>query len=108
MNRMGTVAAVFVATALLAGPSLTIQSRTVFAIGAVNAWAVQKTPANIEAEIDRESNPKKRLSLSVDLMDERLKVLQDAFESQDPDKESEAVENYMTAADRLEKAMNEN
>lgn len=98
MNGTGTVlAALFLLIAVLAGPSVQF-----------GRAAAQKTPAQLEAEYDREPNPKKRLSLAVDLMDHRLKQLLDAFDLQDTEKESDAIETYLAAADRVEKAMNEN
>lgn len=72
------------------------------------ALAAEKTPSQLEAEYGREPNPKKRLNLAVDLMDERLKQILAAFETDDSAKQSEATDNYLSAVDRLEKAVSEN
>lgn len=77
-----------------------------FGWGCIAVFADQKKPAQIEAEYDREPNPKKRTRLAVDLMGERLDQMLTAFDSQDPDKEKEATDNYLLAMDRLEKALN--
>lgn len=108
MNQIGAVLApISLLISLLAAPPLRL-GRAIFDFGPVQAIAAQKTPAQLEAEYDREQNPKKRLSIGVELMNERLKELLDAFDSQDPEKQSEAVNTYLNAADRVEKAMNEN
>jgi hypothetical protein len=107
MNRRVTVAAVF-ATLLLAGQFLTTALSITVPFGVADAFAAQKPPGQIESEIDREPNAKKRLNLSVDLMDDRMRTVLDAFETQDVNREAEAVDNYLSAAERLEKAMNDN
>ena len=108
MNGMGRVlAAISLLIALLGAPPLQL-GRATFDLGPVDAAAAQKTPAQLEAEYDRESNPKKRLSLGVDLMDQRFDELLDAYDLEDPEKQSDAVDNYLGALDRVEKAMNEN
>ena len=76
-----------------------------FGIGPVEAFAAQKTAAQLEAEFGKESNPKKRIKLAVDITDERLKQLLAAYETEDSAKEAEALETYLTALDRLEKVL---
>ncbi len=107
MNRRATV---WLATLLLLGslgPMFESSLGTRAGIWGRVAFAAQKTPSQLEAEYDREPNPKKRLSLAVDLMDERLKQMLPAIEAEDSAKESEATDNYLSAMDRLEKAMSE-
>lgn len=77
-----------------------------FGWGCVSAFADQKTPAQLEADYDRETNPKKRTRLAVDLMEERLNQVLTAFDSEDRGGEKEAADNYLAAMDRLEKALN--
>ena len=64
-----------------------------------------RTPAQLEAEIDRESNPKKRLKLAVELTDARLKDVLSAYDAEDHGKEGESIEHYISGLDRLEKAV---
>jgi len=98
-GKKASVAALFVFASLGALSSA-------FGWGCISAFAAQKTPAQLEADYDREPNPKKRTRLAVDLMGKRLDQMLAAFDSQDPGKEKEATDNYLAAMDRLEKALN--
>ena len=71
------------------------------------AFAENKTPAQLEADYDREKNPKKRVKIATQLTDERLKEVLSAYETQDAEKAKEKVENYLAGVDRLEKAIHE-
>lgn len=91
----------------LTGPTLGNSPGTGVGLWCGVAYAAQKTAAQLEAEYGREVNPKKRFSLAVDLMDERLKQMLTAYEADDSAKESEATDHYLSAMDRLEKAMSD-
>ena len=69
------------------------------------AFGSEKTPAQLEAEIDREPNPKKRLKLAVELTDLRLKEVLSAYDGEDHGKQGESIDYYLSGLDRLEKAM---
>jgi hypothetical protein len=71
------------------------------------ALAEEKTPLQLEAEYNREANPKRRVKLAIELTDERLKELRLAYESEDSGKEADLVDKYLSDMDRLEKALKE-
>jgi hypothetical protein len=96
MKRWGVIPT---AAFLLLGPWI--------ATGLRAALAEEKTPTQLEAEYDREPNPKKRVKLAIGLTDERLKELRSAYESEDSGKGTESVNQYLSAVDRLEKAWKE-
>ena len=96
MKRWGVIS---IAAFLLLGPW--------FATKHGPALAEEKTPTQLEAEYDREPNPKRRVKLAIELADARLKELRSAFESEDSGKAAEPVEKYLSALDRLEKAWKE-
>ncbi len=106
MRRGATIsiAAMFLAGALPGLPSGSSKEAS-FGIACGVAWAEQKTPAQMEGELERESNPKKRVKLAVGLADERLKQMLGAYATEDASKEAAAAETYFAALDRLEKAL---
>jgi hypothetical protein len=70
--------------------------------------AQEKSSSQLEAEIGREANPNKRARLAIDLMNEMLKQLRSAYETEDPEKETAAMESYLAVVDRVAKAVKEN
>lgn len=68
----------------------------------------EKTPAQLEELYEKETNPKNRVKLAVELADDRLKEMLMAYDAADPAKESAAAETYLSAVDRLEKALDAN
>jgi hypothetical protein len=96
MKRWGVIST---AAFLLLGPWTAPGSRA--------ALAEEKTPTQLEAEYDREPNPKKRAKLAIALADARLKELRSAYESENSGKGTEPVDKYLSALDRLEKAWKE-
>jgi len=73
--------------------------------GRLSTFGSDKTPTQLQAEIDREPNPKKRLKLAVELTDARLKDVLSAYEAEDHGKEVESIKYYLSGLDRLEKAV---
>ena len=65
----------------------------------------EKTPAQLEELYAKEANPKNRVKIAMDLADARLKEMAMAFDEGDPAKESAAADTYLSALDRLEKAL---
>ena len=71
------------------------------------ALAEEKTPSQLEAEYDREQNPKNRVTIAVELIEERLEELRSAYQKESADRVA-AVRHYLSALDRLDKAAEEN
>src|SRR5262249_27222711 len=65
-----------------------------------------KTSEKLQSEYDREANPKKRVKIAIDLTDQRLKEMREAYESEDASRESARMEDYLSSINRLEKAVN--
>jgi hypothetical protein len=94
-SRATTVTAMLLA--LMFGPSF------------VNfASAVQKTAEQLQAEFDREPNPKKRLKLALDFTDRQLKDLLSAYSSEDGMQGTQQLEIYLAGIERFEKAVDDN
>ena len=72
------------------------------------AFAERKTLGQIQAEFDRESSPKKRLKLAIDLTDQRLKQTLAAYAAEDASIGPQELEQYLAGIDRFEKAIEEN
>ncbi len=73
----------------------------------VPAFSAEKAPARLELEYERESNPKKRVKLAIELSEARLKELRTAYESDSPERGTEAATTYLAAVERLGKAVRE-
>ena len=104
-----TIAAGVFVVSLFGAPFDSPEGRPEALIG--NAFAAggpEKTPAQLEALFEKETNPKNRVKIAVELADDRLKETLAAYDAADPAKESAAVEIYLSAADRLEKALHAN
>jgi len=65
-----------------------------------------KRRRKLESEYDHETSPKRRVKIAIDLADLRLKELREAYESEDPARENERMEDYISSLGRLEKAVN--
>jgi hypothetical protein len=68
----------------------------------------ERTTAQLEELYEKETNPKNRVKLAVELADGRLKEMLMAFDAADPAKESAAADIYLSSIDRLEKALDAN
>lgn len=73
--------------------------------GAGVAVAEDKPPSVLEQEYDRETNPRKRAGIAVELTRQRLQRLRAAYDAEDPDQREEAVEAYLASLERLESAV---
>ena len=73
-----------------------------------NPGAQERTPAQLEALYEKETNPKNRLKLAVEISDGRLKEMLAAYDAADPAKQSPALESYLSGVGRLEKALDAN
>ena len=79
-----------------------------FEYALANSGGLERTPAQLEALYEKETNPKNRLKLAVELADSRLKQMLAAYDAADPAKESATAGIYLSAVDRLEKALEAN
>jgi hypothetical protein len=107
--RFIIAAGVFVAS-LFGAPFDTPGARREASLGCVFALASgqERTPAQLEEQYEKETNPKNRVKLAVELADNRLKEMLAAYDAADPAKEPAAAETYLSALDRLEKALDAN
>ena len=81
-------------------------SRTAhFSLGPTAAFAQQKSVAQMEAEFDKESNPKRRVSLASEITDQRLKQMLATYDTNDVAKETEGMELFLASIARLEKVL---
>ena len=64
----------------------------------------ENAPFLLEEKYDRESNPKKRVLIAIKLMEVSLKQIRFAYKTEVPTKGEEAIEQYLSAVDRLERA----
>jgi len=76
--------------------------------GVEQAFAAEKTLAQLEAEYDREQNPKRRVKLAVEITEARLKPMLSAYQAGEPAKEAQEMTNYLSAISRLEQALSAN
>ena len=74
-------------------------------MGIGTAVAEEKPPSVLEQQYDRETNPRKRASIAIELSKQRLQQLRTAYDAEDPDPREEAVEAYLAALNRLETAV---
>jgi hypothetical protein len=77
-------------------------------LGYVFAGSQEKTPAQLEELLAKETNPKNRVKLAVELADDRLREMLAGYDAADPARESATTEIYLSAVDRLEKALDAN
>lgn len=73
--------------------------------GISTAVAEDKPPSLLEQQYDRESNPRKRAGLAIELTRPRLQELRSAYDGEDPNLREKAMEAYLDALERLEKAV---
>ena len=79
-----------------------------FALGPTAVFAQQKSVAQMEAAFDKESNPKRRVSLASVITDERLKQMLATYDTNnDVAKETEGTELFLASIARLEKVLDE-
>lgn len=63
--------------------------------------------SRLEKQFAKESNPKKRVKLAIELTKQHVKQLGSAYQDGEPALQAEASENYLAALDRLGKAVAE-
>ena len=74
-------------------------------LGFGRAVAEEKPPSVLEQQYDRETNPRKRAGIAIELTKPRLQELRASYDAEDPDQREEAVEAYVAALNRLETAV---
>ena len=74
-------------------------------MGIGTAVAEEKPPSVLEQQYDRETNPRKRAGIAIELSKQRLQELRAAYDAEDPDQREEAVGAYLAALNRLETAV---
>jgi hypothetical protein len=73
--------------------------------GSISLHSAEKSAADLEKEYARESSPKKRVKVAVDLAKQRLKQLSSAFKDGEAPQQTAASDNYCDALDRIDKAV---
>ena len=72
-----------------------------------SALAAERSLTQLEEEFSHEANPKRRVTLALEITEARLDILLAAYQGADPVKVKESSASYLTAIDRLDHAVQE-
>lgn len=96
-----------VKSVILAAAVLVLLSGNLASLSALDGKGVPSAnaPFLLEQKYDRETKPKNRVKIAIQLTDMRLQLMQSSYDTVDPEKAKEAITQYLFAVDLLVQAV---